>query len=144
MHGYLKYCRHSAFHFKDFPCGRHALEVEWIKMLGDDKAETWIVITGDTKIQKNPAERLAFWQAHLRGFVLAPAYQKTPINQQGALLLWRWPDIEQLAKLTGAPFLFELSITKSSKLRPRPLKLQLDRLFGSIQTARATRTGAAS
>jgi hypothetical protein len=121
MHGYLQHYGHSASHIKDLPCGRHAPDVEWIKMLGEDKADTWIVVTGDTRIQKNPAERLAFRLAHLRGFVLAPAYQKTPINQQAALLLWRWPDIEQLAKLTGAPFLFELPMNKSSRIKQLPL-----------------------
>jgi hypothetical protein len=121
IHGYVQHYGHTAAHIMDLPCGRHAPDVEWIEMLGADKGEAWIVITGDTRIQKNPAERRAFRQANLRGLVLAPAYQKTPLNQQAAFFLWRWPDVEQLAKLTGAPFLFELPMNKSSRIRPLPL-----------------------
>ncbi|MBA1158926.1 hypothetical protein [Microvirga mediterraneensis] len=119
--GFVQHYGHSASHIKDLPCGRNAKDVEWIKMLGEDKSETWIIVTGDTRIQKNPAERAAFRQAHLRGFVLAPAYQKTPLNQQASFLLWRWPDIEQFVKLTSAPFLFEVPMSKSSRIKQLPL-----------------------
>jgi len=90
-------------------------------MLAADGGDTWIVFTGDLRIQRNPAERMAFRQARLRGFVFAPAYQKTPLNQQASFLLWRWPDIEQLTTLTAAPFLFELPMSKSSQIRQLPL-----------------------
>jgi hypothetical protein len=63
--------------------------VDWIARLGSDG--DWTVITGDQRIRKNLAERTAWIRAGLRGFVLAPAYQKTPINKAAAVLLWRWP-----------------------------------------------------
>jgi hypothetical protein len=52
-------------------------------------AASWIVITGDQRIRKNEAELRAWIRAGLKAFVLAPAYQKTPINQGAANLLWR-------------------------------------------------------
>jgi hypothetical protein len=121
LDGFLKHSGSSAYHIKDLPCGRDAADVEWIQMLAADPPGTWIVITGDGRIRKNPAERLAYRQAQLGGFVLAPAFQKTPMNQVASFLLWRWPDVEQLARLTRPPYLFELPMHKGSKISPLPL-----------------------
>lgn len=114
--GFVRHRAHGAVHIRDLPCGRHATDIEWIQYLastGDD----WLVITGDGRIQKNRAERLAFRQAGLRGFVLAPAYQKTPLHHQASFLLWRWLDVEDLIRLTAAPFLFELPMSRTSQIR---------------------------
>jgi len=87
-------------------------------MLGEDN-EHWIVITGDFRIYRNKAQRAAFRASGLSGFVLAPAYQKTPVYQQASILLWRWPDMEQLMSLTRG--LYELPINRSSKIKQLPL-----------------------
>ncbi|MEZ5820400.1 MAG: hypothetical protein R3D82_06295 [Xanthobacteraceae bacterium] len=50
-------------------------DVDWITRLASDPA-VWIVITGDQRIRKNVAEHAAWTRAGLRGFVLAPAYQR--------------------------------------------------------------------
>lgn len=118
--GFLKHLNHDAIHIKDAPCGRHAKDSEWIAMLGNER-EDWVVVTGDGRIAKNHAERVAFRQASLKGFVLARAYQATPIHQQAAFLLWRWPDIEKLTTLTAAPFLFELPMNRSAKMKQIPV-----------------------
>ena len=55
----------------------------------------------------------------LSGFVLAPAYQKTPIYQQASILLWRWPDMEKLMGLARG--LYELPISRSGRIKPLPL-----------------------
>jgi hypothetical protein len=80
-----------------------------------------MVVTGDDRIRKNKAERAAFHAAELSGFVLAPAYQKTPINQVASFLLWRWPEMEQLFGLITGPALHELPMSRSSKIRQLPL-----------------------
>jgi len=54
---------------------RFGADTVWIEML-DKSKEDWIVITGDGRIERNKAERTAFRQAMLKGFVLAPAYQR--------------------------------------------------------------------
>lgn len=120
LDGFLRHAGHSAVHIKDMPCGRDATDLEWIGMLAPESSE-WTVITGDLRIQKNRAERLAFRQASLQGFVLAPAYHKTPMHKATSFVLWRWPDLEQLIALTAAPFLFELPMSRSSLIRPLPL-----------------------
>jgi hypothetical protein len=91
-----------------------------IEMLRRDEHD-WIVFTGDIRIQRNPPERHAFRQAMLKGFALQPAYQKTPMHQIASFLLWRWPEIEHFANLTAAPFLFEVPMNRSSRIRSLPL-----------------------
>jgi len=91
---------------------------EWIRRLGEDRPADWIVITGDKRIRKNKAERAAWIKAGLKGFVLAPAYQRTPVNQQASLLLWRWPEMERVISLTARGSMFELPIRRSAGFRP--------------------------
>ena len=83
--------------------------------------EDWIVITGDGRIERNRAERAAFRQAMLKGFVLSPAYQKTQIHHTAAILIWRWPEMENLLQSVAAPALFELPINRSARFKPLPL-----------------------
>jgi hypothetical protein len=120
LDGYVRHLGHSAVHIKDAACGRHAADVVWIEMLGSDSND-WVVMTGDDRIRKNHAERLAFRAARLRGFVLAPAYQKTPVHQVCSILIWRWPELEQILKLLSPPGLFELPIKRTSRLKQLPL-----------------------
>lgn len=87
-------------------------------MLGEDDAH-WIVITGDYRIYRNKAQRAAFRASGLSGFVLAPGYQKTPVHQQASILLWRWPDMEDLMRLSRG--LYELPVTRSGKIKQLPL-----------------------
>ena len=89
-------------------------------MLAHSK-DDWIVITGDGRIERNKAERMAFRQAMLKGFVLAPAYQKTPVNQTAAILVWRWPEMVSLIQSVASPALFELPINRSARFKPLPL-----------------------
>lgn len=82
--------------------------------------DNWLVVSGDKRIQKNKAERAAFRQAGLKGFVLASGYQKTPIHQQASFLIWRWPDIDGLLKL-APPFLFEIPMHRQAGFRQLPV-----------------------
>ncbi|MCJ2127383.1 hypothetical protein [Methylobacterium sp. E-045] len=119
LDGYLSHRKSSASHIRDLACGRHASDLEWMSYLagtGDD----WLVITGDGRIKDNKAERAAFRQAGLKGLVLAPAYQKTPINQQASFLMWRWPDIDILLRL-APPFLFEIPMNRHSGIKQLPV-----------------------
>ncbi len=120
LNGFIQHLRHGAFHIKELPCGRHAADVEWIEMLAADSA-VWVVVTGDNRILKNPAERAAFQSAGLRGFVLSPAYQRTPLHQCASFLLWRWPEMEQILNLVGGAALYELPMNRSSRMRQLPL-----------------------
>ncbi|MAB13315.1 hypothetical protein [Parvibaculum sp.] len=118
--GFLDHLGHSATHIKDAKCGRSATDIEWIEMLANDNS-VWIVITGDTRIRKNKPERTAFRQSGLIGFVLSPAYQKTPMNKVASYLLWRWPDIERLTGIVGGGSLHELPMNFKGKIKQMPL-----------------------
>ncbi|KAB1068819.1 PIN-like domain-containing protein [Methylobacterium planeticum] len=120
LHGFVQHLGHSAEHIKDLPCGRSAPDVVWIEYLAATD-DDWLVITGDLRIQRNPAERRAFRNAGLKGLVLANAYQSTPMHQQVSFFLWRWPDVEDLIRITRAPFLFEMPMARKSRLRSLPL-----------------------
>jgi len=53
--------------------------------------------------------------------VLALAYQKTPVHQVASFLLWRWPEMEKLISLVTGPALYELPMSRSSKMKALPL-----------------------
>ncbi|MCQ9156698.1 MULTISPECIES: PIN-like domain-containing protein [Acetobacteraceae] len=120
LNGFVQHLGHSVDHIADLPCGRHASDLEWISMLGES-SDVWIVMTGDGRIYKNKPEREAFRRANLRGFVFAPAYQKTPLHQTASVLIWRWPDLEQLISRISGAALFEIPINRSSGVKSLPL-----------------------
>lgn len=122
LNGFVSHIGHVAAHIKDMrglPNGRHSADLEWIRYL--QSQNDWIFITGDGRVLKNRPERDALRSAGLHGFVLAPAYQRTPIHQVAATLVWKWPEIEAVIKLVSAPSMHEIPIGRSSKLRPLPL-----------------------
>jgi hypothetical protein len=57
----------------------------------------------------------------LKGFALAPAYQRTPIEEVASILVRRWPKMEELMRLVAPPALYELPISRSGRFRPLPL-----------------------
>jgi hypothetical protein len=80
---------------------------EWIRVIGEDGLN-WIVISGDSKILKNPIERQALSTANLTFFVMGgKAWLNTSINEY----VWRffkvWPDIKNNAKI-AIPSIFEV------------------------------------
>jgi hypothetical protein len=110
---------HRAIHVKDLdglPKGRHSTDLEWIDFLRGDQNE-WIFISGDKRVLKNPAERAALRSAGLHGFILSPAYQKTPPNQVAATIIWKWPEIEGITKLLAPPSMHEIPIGRIQKIR---------------------------
>jgi len=123
LDAFISFSNHRAFHIKDLPGlpkGRHSADLDWITYLQQDP-DDWAFVTGDGRVSKNPATRVALRSAGLHGFVLAPAYQKTPLHQLVAAILWKWPEMENLTQLVAAPAIFEVPIGKMSKLRQLPL-----------------------
>ena len=114
---------HRAIHIKDvpgLPNGRDSDDDDWIKRLQQDELR-WIFVTGDGRALKNPATRQALRSSGLHGFVLAPAYQKTPLNQVASILLWRWPEIDKITGLLQPPSMHEVPINRTTRLRQLPL-----------------------
>jgi hypothetical protein len=123
LDGFITSFGHRAFHIKDvpgLPKGRHSDDIEWIDHLRA-QPEIWVFVSGDGRILRNRAERAALRAAGLHGFVLAPAYQKTALNQVAATIVWKWPEIEKVIDLIAPPSIHEIPIGKSVKLRSLPL-----------------------
>jgi len=121
--GFISYFGHHAYHIKDVPGlagGRHSTDLEWIRHL-EKHEQVWIFVSGDGRIVRNSAERAALRSARLHGFILAAAYQKTPLNQVAAMLVWKWPEVEAVTRLVAAPSMHEIPIGRNRKLRALPL-----------------------
>jgi hypothetical protein len=111
---------HEARHVRYMPeygLAHDTADIDWIMRLSADSAD-WIVVTGDQRIRKNFAERAAWIRAGLKAFVLARAYQNTPVNQCASVLLWRWPVMEQFISAAAPGSMFEVSINHRSGFRP--------------------------
>ncbi len=122
LDGFISHYGHRAFHIKDvkeLPRGRSSSDLEWIEFLRSS-SDVWIFISGDGRILRNKPERTALRAAKLSGFVMAPAYQKTPDHQVAAMLVWRWPDILRITELVS-PSIHEIPFGKATKLRQLPL-----------------------
>ena len=123
LDGFIRHEGHRAYHIMDvpgLPDGRNSTDLAWISLLRRS-SERWIFITGDGRVLKNPAERAALRSAGLHGFVLAPAYQKTPLHQTAAVLVWKWPELLQVTELLEAPTMNEIPVNRQTRLRSLPL-----------------------
>ncbi|MCS3495573.1 hypothetical protein M2189_005468 [Bradyrhizobium japonicum] len=50
--------------------------------------------------------------------MLAPVYQKMPINQSASVLLWRWPQMKTFIEQAAPGSMFELSINRRTGFVP--------------------------
>jgi hypothetical protein len=89
-------------------------DVEWIRTLGAEGG--WTVLSGDYRITRRPAERLAWHQSRLKGFFLAPAWSKlSTLEKTARLLLW-WPKLAAQEQLVGPGAIFQVPINPGSRL----------------------------
>ena len=123
LDGFIQSSGHRAYHIANVPGllkGRATPDLEWIDHLRQSPRD-WIFVSGDGRVLKNSAERAALRSAGLHGFILAPAYQKTPLNQLAATLVWKWPEIQKVTELLSPPSMHEIPVGRMKKLRPLPL-----------------------
>lgn len=66
-------------------------DVEWITTLGQEG--DWIVISGDLRITKNPAERTAWIESGMTAFFFADNWSNDSYWKQAADLVSWWPSI---------------------------------------------------
>jgi hypothetical protein len=113
---------HRAYHIShdhSLGIGRHARDEEWVDAIGQS-SDRWVIVTGDDRIRRNALLRAALRQAEIQGFVLASAYQKSPLHMVASVLVRKWPEMEQQINLAKGPALFELSINYRSGFKPLP------------------------
>jgi hypothetical protein len=110
----------SAHHIRFMPeygLSAGSSDVDWIERLSKDSLSDWIVITFDSRIRKDRANRKAWLEGRLKGFVLASGFQKMPVNQVASILLWRWPEMRRFIGSVAPPSLFELPVKRSGQFR---------------------------
>lgn len=123
LDGFVRHLHHRAHHIRELQelgLSGSSADIEWITALTSD-SDDWILVTGDRRLLKNKAERYALRQARLKGFVLNPSYQKTPVHRCAAAIVLRWPAMEDQMRLVDGPALFELAFKGTTKFKPLPL-----------------------
>lgn len=93
----LRALRVDVQHLKERPGweGGEVADVEWISALA---GEDCIVVTGDDRIRRNPAERAALARAGLRVVFLPGHVVKLRLLKQASVLLDWWEDIDRDVK----------------------------------------------
>ncbi|MGH7720938.1 MAG: hypothetical protein ACREON_19090 [Gemmatimonadaceae bacterium] len=79
-------------------------DTEWISQL---REEGWIIVSGDTRISRSPADRAAWHESGLTAFFLADGWAGRRFWVQAAELVRWWPVIVETAQTcsSGSGFL---------------------------------------
>lgn len=72
-------------------------DIAWMNELADEGG--WVVVTGDERITRNPAERAAWRTSGLTTFFLQPGWMSVPFHEQA----WRMPRwLPRLIEVAGS------------------------------------------
>src|SRR6267142_5037581 len=74
---------------------RDISDVDWIYTIGK---EGWVVVSGDTRISRNPVERAAWHEAGFTVFFLDDGWASKNFWIQAAELIRWWPTIAEAAR----------------------------------------------
>jgi hypothetical protein len=74
---------------------RSVPDVEWIQAI---RAEGWIIVSGDTRITRSPAERAAWHESGLTAFFLDESWSRRNFWIQAAELVRWFPAILETAR----------------------------------------------
>lgn len=97
MAGFGEADGHTFQHLREkFP--QDTKDLTWIQALGDER--DWIILSGDTKISRNPAERAAWIESSLTAFFFGEPWMNDGFWKQCASLVAWWPTILAQAKKT--------------------------------------------
>jgi len=88
-------------------------DVRWIADLGVEGG--WIIISGDPRISRGKAEKLAWKESGLTAFFLSDGWAGGNIYSQTADVIRRWPDIMRTAR--AHPLRRGFLITKAKEFR---------------------------
>jgi hypothetical protein len=113
--GYLDHTAHQVFHARDLGFNNKP-DIEWIEHLSAT-GEDWLIFTSDGRIRKNAAEREAYRRAKLKGVVLAPPFEKNQMGKCCGIIVAKWDDMVDFTSKIAAPYLVEMSISLSPKMK---------------------------
>lgn len=95
IRGFAEIQRHEIRHLRE-RFDEDTRDVEWITALG--KESSWIVISGDMRITRNPVERRAWHESGLTAFFFSHGWSESSYWNKAADLVHWWPDIAQTAR----------------------------------------------
>lgn len=81
-------------------------DIDWIRTLGTEG--DWIIISGDTRITRNPAERAAWLESRLTAFFFSEPWANDSFWTQAAALVHWWPKIVLQARRTPTAHGFQM------------------------------------
>lgn len=91
-------------------------DVEWLSALGAEEIP-WIIISGDSRILRNKAERQVLREANLTFFCMSRQWSKMAIAEYAWKFIKVWPEIVRNARdSTSLPKIFEVSGGSSLKI----------------------------
>jgi hypothetical protein len=90
-------------------------DIDWIYQLAKE-GKKWVIISGDTRVSRNKAEREAWLEAKLTAFFWEPGWENLPHWRKAATMVKWWPAITDQARriAAGAGFLI---LVRSGRLR---------------------------
>ena len=92
-------------------------DITWITSLKDDG--NWVIISGDTRIKKNPHERAAWIESGLTTFFLARGWMNIPYWEQAHKLVKWWPKIMEQSERVESGNFFEVPV-RGDKMKVIP------------------------
>jgi hypothetical protein len=96
-------------------------DTEWIRALAHEG--DWVIVSGDTRITRNPGEKAAWQESRLTAFFLAKGWQNAHLWDVAHGLVRWWPTIVQQAKAIEPGAGFEVPFrAKQLKLAIIPIK----------------------
>jgi hypothetical protein len=78
----------------------------WISTLAGER--DWIIISGDTAIMTNPANKAAWAESQLTAFFFCHPFMNDQIWKKAHALVWWWPEITKQAKKTPSGHGFQM------------------------------------
>lgn len=91
-----------------------ATDEEWLAWT-KSQAGSWIVVSENSRILKNPAELRAFEQSGARMLVTPKKYLTQERHIRAALLLWHWQAVEQTMAALDPPVVLQLPGTRRGR-----------------------------
>lgn len=89
-------------------------DTKWISELSEEG--DWVIISGDIRISRSPAERQAWRECGLITFFREKGWMNLTLWEQAWRFIKWWPEIVKMASGIKAPAAFTIPVS-SSKLR---------------------------
>jgi PIN like domain len=90
-------------------------DLEWMRVLG--KEGGWVIVSGDTRITRNPIEQAAWHESGLTAFFFVEAFPNMSGWKQAATLVTWWPTLTKQARATPKGYGFTVPKLTKSGLR---------------------------